>query len=156
MLSPQLQLAELGYKVFPCVGKKPLTPNGLHAATTDADQIERWSEQWPNANWAIRTDGLLVVDVDPLADGDNPWPDDYDKALDLAVAPISLTPRGGKHYYFRQPAGANIGSTVCKLAEHVDTRADGGYVVAPPSINDGKSYRWLAGELDLRPDELPL
>lgn len=160
MLSAPHHLAELGYRVFPCVpgGKRPLTAHGLLDATSDADQIAAWQEQWPRANWAIRTDGLLVVDVDPLAEGANPWlADDYDRAADLAVAPISLTPRGGRHYLFRQPPESTLGNTASKLAAHVDTRADGGYIVVPPSVLDGgKTYRWAAGELDLQPGELPL
>ena len=65
-LEAALQYAELGYAVLPCRpgDKPPLTSNGLKAATTDPDQIERWWSKWPDANVAIRTDGLLVIDVD--------------------------------------------------------------------------------------------
>lgn len=160
MLSPALQLAELGYRVFPCVpgGKRPLTPHGLLDATVDAEQIEAWQGQWPRANWAIRTDGLLVVDVDPLAEGANPWlTDDYERACDLAIAPVSITPRGGKHYVFRQPSGGGFRNTTGELAPHVDTRADGGYIVVPPSVrDDGKCYRWLDGSIEVGPQSLPL
>jgi hypothetical protein len=43
------------------------------------------------------------------------------------------------------------------LAAKVDTRADGGYVVVPPSvIEDDKAYRWAPGlELDGPPESLP-
>src|SRR5678816_2709982 len=104
MLADQLSLAELGYSVFPCVpnAKNPLTEHGLLDATTNPQQIETWSAQHPSANWALRTDGLLVVDIDPTPAGQTPWlSDDPDKLLDLAAAPMVLTPRGGRHYYFR-------------------------------------------------------
>jgi hypothetical protein len=75
----------------------------------------------------------------------------------LAVAPMSLTPRGGRHYFFRQPTGCKLGLTVGKLAPHVDTRADDGYVVVAPSkLDGGRVYKWAAGTFDDPPDKLPL
>ena len=155
-LTPQQQLAELGYAVFPCVpgGKRPLIAHGLLEATTDADQIERWSEQWPDANWAIRTDGLLVVDVDG---GDNDWFASLgDTARELAAAHVSLTPRGGRHFIFRQPEGENYRNTQSLIAHKVDTRANGGYILVPPSAVDGRPYRWATGDIDVGPCGLPL
>src|SRR4051794_23331561 len=100
MQSEPLRLADIGYRVFPCAEseKRPLPASGLKAATSDADQVEAWSKQYPGCNWAIECTGLLVIDVDGA---DNPWPQDADQALDLAVAPISLTPNGGRHFLFR-------------------------------------------------------
>src|SRR5688572_5749458 len=72
MLPDPLRYAELGYRVFPCAGKTPLTPHGCKDATSDSTQIEAWLSKWPKSNWAIATDGLLVVDVDMAADGENP------------------------------------------------------------------------------------
>jgi hypothetical protein len=157
-LAAPLRLAELGYRIFPITpgGKVPLKDSrGLHDATTDEDEIALWLEQHPNANWGISTDGLIVIDVDPGAEH---WPDNQEHARDLLATPvIALTPRGGKHYYFRQPEGAGLRNTQNgQLAEHVDTRADGGYVAAPPSTVNGKSYCWATGEIDTRPEELPI
>ena len=150
-----LRYAELGYPVFPCApgGKAPFTPHGFKDATTDAAQIEAWWEKYPDANIGIPTAGLLVVDVD---DADNPWPADPAQAEDLACGPVSLTPRGGRHHIFRQPAGKAWKNTAGKIAPKVDTRADGGYIVVPPSVVDGKPYRWAETfELDVAPDQLP-
>ncbi len=147
--------AGLGYPVFPCVpgGKTPLTPHGFKDATTDSAQIKAWWETHLDANIGIPTAGLLVVDVDGQ---DNRWPGDAEKAAELACGPISLTPRGGRHHVFRQPSGRAFRSTTGKLGPHVDTRADGGYIVVPPSVFDGKSYRWAETfELNVAPDELP-
>jgi len=155
-----LTYAELGYHVFPCVpgGKRPITPHGLKDATTDAAVIEAWLDKHPTANWAIRTDGLLVVDIDPSPDGAaNPWPEDQEQAASLLVAPVSQTPRGGRHFLFRQPDGIELRNTQCgELAPHVDTRATGGYIVVSPSVINGNEYRWLSGELDIGPHDLPL
>jgi len=152
-----LTYAALGYRVFPCGpgGKRPITDNGLHAATTDADVIEHWLQHHPTANWAICTDGLLIVDTDPGSEG---WPHDEQQARELAATPvIAITPRGGRHYYFRQPEGADYRNTQNgQLGEHVDTRANGGYVIVAPSAINGQSYRWLNGEPEIGPAGLPL
>jgi hypothetical protein len=146
----------MGYPVFPCApgGKAPLTEHGFHDATVDPEQIERWWTQHPSANIGIPTEGLVVIDID--GDG-NPWPGDPERMLDLAAGPMALTPRGGSHRLFRQPHGKNWRCTEGRLAPKVDTRADGGYIVAPPSVVEGgKAYRWAPGlELDDPPDRLP-
>lgn len=131
-----LHYADLGYKVFPCVAhaKNPLTKHGCKDATTDTDQIEAWWDQWPDANVAIATEGLLVIDVDGK---DNPW------SGDLPECPLSLTPNGGRHYILRQPEGRQYGNTAGKLAPKVDTRGDGGYILVPPSeLAGGNQYFW--------------
>jgi hypothetical protein len=156
ILHAALRYAELGYAVFPCgPGRKtPLTDHGLLDATTDQEQIKRWWAEHPNANVAIRTDGLLVVDIDGA---DNSWlADDPGRSQELATAPTSLTPRGGRHYYFCPPEGRVWRNTAGRLALHVDTRANGGYVLVAPSLVDGKAYRWLEDhELDVRASGLP-
>lgn len=105
LLNAALRYAELGYRVFPCApsSKAPLTKHGFHDATCDAEQIERWWTQYPNANIGIPTQGLVVIDIDGEA---NPWlADDHERMLDLARAPTAITPHGGSHRLFRQPAG---------------------------------------------------
>jgi hypothetical protein len=156
LLNAALRYADMGYRVFPCApgDKIPITDNGFQKATTDAGQIERWWRQCTAANIGIATEGLIVIDVDGP---DNPWPGgDPERSLDLAVAPMALTPHGGSHRLFRQPSSKYWRCTTGRLAPHVDTRADGGYVVAPPSEVEGKSYCWAPGlELDDPPDRLP-
>ncbi len=157
LLEAALRYAELGYPVFPCAPgtKRPLTENGFHDATTDSGQIDRWWSARPNANVAIATEGLLVVDVDAA---DNRWlADDPEKQVELATGALSLTANGGRHYVFRQPEGRHWRGTSGALAQQVDTRADGGYVVVPPSVLEGgRTYRWAEGlELDVSPENLP-
>jgi len=155
VLGAALRYAELGYPVFPCApgDKVPITPHGFKDATTDTAQIEAWWEKYPDANIGIPTAGLLVVDVDGE---DNRWPDDPEKAEELACSPISLTPRGGRHHIFRQPEGRAWKNTAGRIALKVDTRANGGYIVVPPSVVEGKPYRWAETfELSAAPGELP-
>ena len=155
MLEAALRYAELGYPVLPCKpgSKEPLTEHGNCDATTDADQIEGWWTQRPNANIGINTTGLLVLDLDTS----NTWlADKQNKLLELAGAPLSLTANGGRQYFFRQPVGKNWRNTAGRLAKKVDTRGDGGYVVVPPSVLSGrKHYRWAEGmALDEPPERL--
>jgi hypothetical protein len=157
LLEAALAYAELEYAVFPCApGKKtPITDHGFQNATTDPAQIESWWTKWPTANIAMPTEGLLVVDFDGAQ---NTWlKDEPEKLLELAAAPISLTPGGGRHYIFRQPEGKHWRNTTKKLSEDVDTRADGGYIVLPPSmLTPEGAYRWAAGmALDVSPSDLP-
>lgn len=157
LLEAALGYAELGYPVFPCAAgtKRPLTPNGFLDAVTDADQIERWWSERPNANIAIATQGLLVVDLDSA---DNTWlADEPDKQMDLSSGAVSLTASGGRHFIFRQPDGRNWRNTTGTLAPRVDTRADGGYIVVPPSkLEGGRAYCWAPDlELNVPPSQLP-
>ncbi len=156
MLRAALWYADLGYRVLPCApGRKTLlTRHGLHDATTDAEQIERWWSEHPDANIAIRTDGLVVIDIDGP---ENTWlADQPQRRSELERAPTSLTPRGGRQHLFRQPALGVAPAPSRRLARHVDTRADGGYIVVPPSRCNGRGYRWLDGQdLSLSPEGLP-
>jgi hypothetical protein len=146
-LAAALRYAELGFRVFPCVvgGKEPACEHGCLDATSDPEQIERWWTANPQLNVAISTDGLFVVDVDPDGKG---WITTVD-AADLLRGPITATPRKGCHYWFRQN-GVELRNTTSVIAPGVDTRATGGYVLAPPSIVGGSAYHWVADlEADL-------
>jgi hypothetical protein len=79
------------------------------------------------------------------------------------------TVSGGTHLYYAAPAGARYGNTAGSLGWLIDTRARGGYVVAPPTSIAGHPYevaddrppaplpRWLAEALTQRqrPDRWP-
>jgi putative DNA primase/helicase len=151
-----LLYAELGYRVFPCVPgeKRPATSHGCRDATLDLDRVASWWNESPSANVGISTDGLLVLDVDGA---DNPWlSPELACELNAVAGAVSKTPRGGWHFWFRQPAGSDYRNTAGKIADKVDTRANGGYVVVPPSAVASGSYRWVPGhELDCPPESLP-
>ncbi|CAK9014595.1 Prim-Pol domain-containing protein, partial [Durusdinium trenchii] len=161
-LQEAIRLAELGYPVFPLEPerKEPWKGSrGCNDATTDEDQIAEWHDQNPRCNFAVATSGLLVIDVDPLDSREaNPWVAAHEATL--RGCPTTITPRDGRHFWFRQPAGANLTIGAGDIADHVDHRGTGGYVVVPPSyVDDGKSrgrYQWLPGcDLDCTPDALP-
>lgn len=150
-----IEYAEMGYAVFPCVPgmKGPLTRNGNLDATTDVDVISEWWEAYPTANVAITTSGLIVIDVDDKDGNKNEWPTNPDAATSLQDAALSVTPRGGRHFIFRQPADRNWRNTASVIAKDVDTRGNGGYILAAPSIVKGKHYTWVNELCD--PVDLP-
>jgi hypothetical protein len=145
MLQAALQLAERGLWVFPCRphDKRPATAHGLKDATIDPGVIERWWRQQPDFNVGVATGALskiLVVDVDDL-DAETEL-----KKLELRNSTLpatveSVTARG-RHLFFRWPE-REVRNSAGKLAQGVDIRGDGGYVVVPPSLHpSGKRYAW--------------
>jgi len=125
-----------------------LTCHGFYAATTDPGRITAMIARHPAGMLAIRAgrgSGLCVVDIDPRNGGA------IDCELMTPTATVA-TGGGGWHLYYRHP-GTPVGA---KLPDRpgVDIKADGGYVVAPPSIHPAtrRPYRWVGG----RPvDEMP-
>lgn len=148
-----LRLATLGYSVFPCRPgtKKPATKHGFKDATRDPDAIRRWWNATPEANVAIATEGLLVLDLDGP---DNAYLSEVGRLESLEQFPQSETPRGGRHFFMAQPAGGSVRISAGFLAPKVDVRADGGYVVVAPSLVGDRGYRWLV-PLSVGPESLP-
>jgi hypothetical protein len=155
-----IEYSDLSYAVIPivCNEKRPATEHGLRDASTDEFQIESWWADQPNANVAIVTDGLLVLDrdVDKETGKITPWPEDEGRRADLFRGPVATTPRGGMHHWFRMPNGQKAVNSTGKLAPQVDTRANGGYVLVYPSVVDGKPYSWLESNQLCKPDQLPV
>jgi hypothetical protein len=52
------------------------------------------------------------------------------------------TPRG-IHYYCKHPQGPRIQNSASKLGDGIDVRADGGYVIIPPSTVASGTYSWV-------------
>ncbi len=146
MLSRALAYARRGWPVFPCVpgGKEPATRHGLRDASTDSGQIRHWWHRLPGANVAIATGspGPDVLDVDqhgPAGNGFAAYRRLKAAGLLEGMGAVVATPRGGLHCYF-----AGSGQASARLPrQHLDFRAAGGYVLAPPSQVDGKPYRLI-------------
>jgi putative DNA primase/helicase len=156
-LAEALRLASLGYPIHPCNGhKKPLTENGFKDATTDEKVIRGWWKKWRNANPSVATAGLLLVDLDP----GSPWIGikNRDGSLTASTRAITITPRGGNHYWFRRPEGVGWKCSAGKLAKDTDIRTDGGYALVPPSKTGDGEYQWspVYGPLSVPPSELTL
>lgn len=162
-LAAALACAGRGWHVFPLrpSDKQPLprfTDWEAHA-TTDPARIRAFWSRGPAYNVAIACgpSGLVVVDLDMPKPGETPpteWaiPGVNEGADVLAVLaerhgePLPLdtftvtTRRGGMHLYFTPPPGTVLRNTSGRhrtgLGWLIDTRAAGGYVVAPGSHVD--------------------
>jgi hypothetical protein len=129
-------------------GKHPRTRQGLKNASTDNEIVARWWAQWPEANVGVRTgavSGLLVLDVDVDSEGEQSLARIEQAYGSLPLTVTALTGGGGRHLFFRHPGG-EVRNSAGKLGAGLDTRADGGYIVAPPSVHaSGGAYRWHEG-----------
>jgi hypothetical protein len=150
-----LAYAEAGWPVFParpddpacpggprCACKAPLTARGFKDATTDLAVIRGWWGKWP-ANVAIATGapGPDVLDVDVREDGAGWAALSQLKRAGLLTGAQQLvrTPSGGAHLYF-----TGTPQTSGRLPRHhLDFKASGGYVLAPPSQVHGRRYELL-------------
>lgn len=154
MLEHALRYAKAGRPVFPCKSsdKTPYTEHGFHDASTDVSQIERWWTEWPDAMIGMPTgkvSGVAVLDVDIEANATGALVKDGRKSLEavrpgvLATLPDTVfakTPRGGNHYWFLYEDGFKSRNSIVK---DVDLKADGGYVIVPPSRrSDGSVYKF--------------
>ena len=139
--------ASLGWYVFPCNGKIPLTPNGFKDAVVDIDKINEMWEAHPLANIGIATGAisrLVVLDVDKKNGGFESMKDIISTYGALGDSVSVATANGGYHFYFEYRLGIRSRNN---YAPGVDIKSDGGYVIAPPStLGDGKIYSWVDGK----------
>lgn len=135
-----------GFSVIP-VGKdkKPLIAwTEYQKRYASKNEVNAWRKQFPTANIGIVTgliSGLAVIDID---DSDKAKPVLDTLIPDSIEIPAAQTPRGGQHLYFKctDPQLSNNAG----LIPGADLRANGGYIIAPPSMNgNGKAYAWLPG-----------
>ena len=141
----------------PSPGKHPLVRRGHYDATTDELAIREWWRGWRRANIGVVTgaeSGIAVIDVDlPTA-----FP-----SLDRLVAAATgatltaLTGGGGIHLFYAND-DPELGNSAGRLPglegelPGIDLRANGGYVVAPPSVHhSGARYEWLDDAREIAP-----
>lgn len=141
-LSAALWYAEAGLPVFPLAAGTKLPHKGSRGcldATLDAKVIRSWWEAAPESNVGIACGHRVdVVDVDGLlgqTSRAHHW-----TMFEHNLGAV-LTPRpGGMHLYVT--ANPKVGNGA-SILPGVDYRGLGGYVVAPPSVTDVGTYRWL-------------
>jgi len=131
--------------VFPCRprDKRPATADGPKSATVDPKTIKAWWTEAPDSNLAIATgaiSGIFVIDIDG-ADAELELRK-LEAAHGALPATVEAITARGRHCYFRMP-DADVRSSAGKIAQGIDARANGGYVLAPPSTHpSGKRYAW--------------
>lgn len=127
-----------------------------------------WGQVPYNIGLATKGSNLVVLDLDEPKPGER-LPDGWSSlgvrsgaaVLDrlarragevLPETYTVVTPSGGMHLYFRAPAGIELRNTAGELGPLIDTRAGGGYVVAPGSALPEGAYELYD---DTEPAELP-
>ncbi|MFF3859187.1 bifunctional DNA primase/polymerase [Streptomyces sp. NPDC002209] len=168
LLTAALTAAAAGWPVFPlrpgdkrpalhgedqCTLTGPCTGGHVkweQRATTDRAAIIRcWTHKPYNVGIATGPAGLLVVDLDkPKTNSKSDAPDGAATLRALCeragqAIPTTYrvrTPSGGQHLYFTAPAGLRLGNTAGRLGPLIDTRAHGGYAVAPGSTTRAGMY----------------
>lgn len=151
-LDHALQLAELGFRVFPLTPGRKTPPKDFpwkEEATRDTARIKEWWGADPAFNIGVAMgQGTIVVDADTKKG--KPGLASLE-TLDLLGLPQSFrvkTPSGGLHVYLRVEKQHN--NRVDSIPDYpgIDIRSDDGYVLGPGSIIDGKTYEALPGAIE--------
>lgn len=141
MLNEALKYLSMGWSIIPLrpKSKEPLIKwIEFQNRRASESEVKDWFTKHIDANLGVVTglvSNLAVVDLDGpegLTSGRN---------LGLKSSVVSLT-GAGRQLWFKNQMG--LQNSVKVIAPGIDIRAEGGYVVAPPSIHpNGRQYRWL-------------
>lgn len=166
------ELASRGFAIFPvawpvdgncsCLSykescdspaKHPIMKGWRDHSSSDIETIRDWGRRWPGANIGIdcgKSD-IVVLDVDERHGGDETLRDLENEHRPLPDTVSAVTQSGGAHYYFRCPEGVTLHNSAGALGRGLDIRAQGGFVVAPPSRGLDGQYAWEVepGELEM-------
>lgn len=160
LVEQALAYAQNGWPVFPVHGKVPykfllpgIQSHGHKDATTDPEQIQAWWTYHPGANIALPTgnvSGIIVLDMD-VPEGYYNLKNLQSRYGSLPETRTSTTAGGGMHYFYQYPTDGKAYRGVVGLDGliGIDVRAEGNYVVLPPSRLFGRnsaSYRWTREE----------
>lgn len=127
-----------------------MVSGGHKSASKKGLDVDLWWSKTPDANVGIATglvSGIVVVDVDYKSGGIYSDPNTV----------RTKTGGGGMHVFYR--TNDTAARSRIKFRQGLDIRADGGYIVAPPSVHrSGSSYEWVDenGPLADMPDWLML
>jgi hypothetical protein len=131
-------------------------------ATSDPARVARyWPSPWHNIGVACGPSGYVVLDLDTAAS--DPAGDRMRRAgSDVPAGARNLgqihrdhgqpwaetrtvrTRRGGWHLVYAAPDGVTIRNSQGRVAEHIDVRGDGGYIIGAGSAVSGCRYEVLA------------
>ena len=139
-------------------GKHPRTHKGLLDATWDPRPYPIWWRSWPQANVAVATGaaaGVWVLDVDPHHGGLESLERLEAAHGEAAANLVRRDRRQGLHLWFAS-GDAALRNSAGRLAPGLDVRAEGGYVIVPPSRHrSGLTYRWATSGIPLWSTSLP-
>jgi putative DNA primase/helicase len=133
--------------VFPVVegGKKPAVKMGVKAASKNRNMIKKHFSANPNLNYAVAMGSpskIFAVDLDGPEGVANFR--QLETAYGRSARTVTVRTPNGWHLYFRAPK-YRIPNSVSGIANHIDIRGDGGYVVGPGSRTPDGVYRFASG-----------
>jgi hypothetical protein len=137
-------------RTVPLAGKRPTITDWPTWAATPETIRAHWQRE-PRANVGVRTgNGLVVLDIDPRAGGDDVLADLEHEHGELPATVECRTGGGGRHLYFAGP----LDLASFDLGAGVEVKAAGRQVVAPPSVHPETAvfYEWEPGHA---PGDLP-
>lgn len=152
-----------GLKIFALAekDKRPdgrVCPKGFKDATNDLTKVKSAWKRLPNLNIGIVTgkeNGIVVVDIDGDV-GKKTWRN-LIRQHEYKSKTLKITTCKGCHLYFKYPSALRvIIKNRVRFVDGIDIRADGGYIVAAPSVHpSGKKYQ-VARPIDFSElEELP-
>lgn len=143
LLKEAISYLEKGFSVIPICGKRPVIQSWreFQSRRPSKEEITQWFFDNNNITGiAVITgeiSGIAILDIEKDAD--------WSKLKSIPETPTAISGGGGKHYYFKYPKDRKIASeNLRKINIEGDFKADGGYVVLPPSRHEsGNQYEWL-------------
>jgi len=141
LLVQALKYLKQGFSIIPVRDKTCLLQSWSEYQTRKPteEEVENWFFELNPTGIAIVTgeiSGIVVLDVEKDADV---------SGIDIPETPTVKTGGGGWHYYFKHPGNTKL-QNVIRIKPKMDFKADGGYVIAPPSQHkSGIRYEWLVG-----------
>ena len=134
-----------GWPVIPLDGKKPALSSWkeFQERRPTLGELGVWfggpSPIYTNMGLVTgKVSGIVVVDCDS-PEATEYWSNTFERSP-LVVQ----TGGGGSHHYYQMPKGVELRNRVRINGRRIDVRANGGYIVAPPSRHpNGTLYSWV-------------
>lgn len=141
-----LEYVDNGWSILPVKPeeKRPYMTNWLQYTKTRASKsmVENWFRSLTGAGVGMvtgRVSNIVVLDVEHYC------PTPIEELLKMYPTQlIARSGSGGYHLYYQYPTNQSKVSNRVKIFEGADLRADGGFIVLPPTIHpNGNQYEWI-------------
>ena len=157
MLEHALAYLKLGWSIIPLEPeeKKALIKWERYQKNKPTEnEVRRWWKKYPNANIGIitgRVSNLIVIDLETITSKEVYLANFGD--IHSTISQTTGKPKG-LHLFFKHPGDRNYQNFV-RIWTDTDIRADGGYVVAAPSVHpNGTRYAWQIDPIEMGLDDL--
>lgn len=141
-----MEYVDSGWSVLPVKPeeKRPFMTNWLQYTKTRAsrEMVSSWFASLTGAGVGAvtgRISGIIVLDVEH----DCPIPIE-DILRKYPTGMVSKSGGGGRHLFYNYPRGVGRISNRVRIFDGADLRADGGFIVLPPTRHpNGRQYEWV-------------